>query len=82
MTKGKITITFDRGITRTIGLQVAGGLPHLWLAPEWTELVNWWTLRGGNNYYTLAVGDGSAVLLNRDKILNISLTPDTYLEIK
>lgn len=79
--KGKITITFVGGVTTAVDINVDGGAHDLELSNTWYDLKRWFT-QDDRDYYSMRVADGSAVLLARDKILNIALTPVTCLEIK
>lgn len=80
MTKGNITITFDGGLTTTVGIEINGNAQELELSNVWYDLKHWFT-HSRDTYHVMRAADGSVVMLNRDKILNIALTPMTCLEI-
>lgn len=47
---------------------------------QWSQIKNWWQFGGSSTCHVLW-DDGSELLLARDKILSISMTPKDILEI-
>ena len=80
MKKGTIKIRFHDGVTYTAEVAVQEGM-ELRSHPQWSRLNSWWLYDNHSNTTLVSWDDGSELLLSRDKILNMSLTPKDVLEI-
>lgn len=74
MTKGLITITFDYGVTYAAEISVDGDEIDLHNHKQWNR-IKLWLLVESSDILVVAWDDGSEVVLNRSKIVNINMRP-------
>lgn len=79
MNKGLIKVLFEGGGVYTVEIAVHT-TQNLQAHHKWHQLKSWW-LFDNDSTCLVTWDDGSEVLLTRDKILSISMTITTPLEI-
>lgn len=80
MKRGLIKFVFDYGERYVVEIAVPDD-QTLQSHKQWSQLRSWWRFDNGQTHY-VEWDDGGELLLNRDKILNISMIPRNILEIE
>lgn len=75
MKQGLIKILFLNGDQHVVEIAVPDDQDfHVQLHEQWVDVKQWWLI-GDRPVVFVTWGDGSEILLARDKILSISMTP-------
>lgn len=79
MKSGHIKILFNNNQTRTISVSVADD-EELSSTAVWITLARWW-MRMTTAHHMQELDDGSVLLLARNQITSILLTPNSTLDL-
>lgn len=79
MNRGLVKILFNYGESYVVEIGVRDEL-YLEFHKQWSQIKTWW-LYGTNSRCLITWDDGSELLLDRDSILNVTMTPRVVLEI-